>query len=130
MKLEGNPDYFASMALMGPEGPKRPICETTLRPRVLLPGDEADVALGDLRGLREGEDEKNIFGRADSYPGLSKIQVASHSFGLQTKFNVERIDSCELLCLEYPLANRKSPEPRWQCWQAALVASKGQFALL
>ena len=115
MKLEGNPDYFASMSLMAPDGPPRPICETTLRPRVLLPGDEADVALGDLRGLREGEDEKNLFGRADPYPDLSKIQVASHSFGLQTDVNVERVDSYELLCLEYPLANRKSPDQRWQC---------------
>ena len=25
MKLEGNPDYFASMALMAPDGPPRPI---------------------------------------------------------------------------------------------------------
>lgn len=101
-------------------------CETTLRPRVLLPNDTYVMGISNLEAWRNAEDGSSFIELAPSRSGIHKIQFQSGDLALRTDVLVKQVESFELRWLSLPDVNEAKPKLR----QVILVRVKDATLVL
>lgn len=115
-----------------PPAKKPDLCESTVRPRVLLPGDVHHLLLSDAESWKAGSTSLwNAFMDSASFTPLraKRYEVSSGDFiRLSTEIKVAYPESYDQRCLQVP--NETSSSERFRCRDVVIVKLSGNNIVL